>query len=82
MSTSIFGQSEHKEYIVSKASDIIRMIFESDFKKGDPVEAVILGNRRKGKITRIHSTEIMADVDFGNGDIYGIMFSKMKNLRR
>lgn len=47
----------------------------ADFKTGD---LVIVDDKKKGKVIKIHSMGDMADVDFGNGDIHGIMFNRMK----
>jgi hypothetical protein len=50
------------------------------FSDGDEVEVEIFGSKKKGKITKIHQSGDMADVDFGKGDKYGIMFRRMKKI--
>jgi len=50
------------------------------FSDGDEVEVEIFGSKKKGKITKIHQSGDMADVDFGKGDKYGIMFRRMKKV--
>lgn len=48
-------------------------------KVGDAVQVEILGKRRTGRVVRVHKLKDMADVDFGNGDVFGITWDRMKS---
>lgn len=51
---------------------------KAEFKIGDKVEVDLDGKKKIGEIKKMHDMGDMADVDFGHGDIYGIMFRRMK----
>ena len=46
-------------------------------KPGDIVTTEIFGKTRKGTVKKMHKMGDMADVDFGNGDVYGIMTNRL-----
>tara|TARA_R110000803_G_scaffold113902_1_gene182359 strand:+ start:119 stop:616 length:498 start_codon:yes stop_codon:yes gene_type:complete len=58
--------------------NLIREQTGSGFTVGDTVTATLFGKTRKGKITEMHDMGDMASVDFGNGDVYGIMLNRLK----
>jgi len=55
---------------------------DNGFSVGDTVVATIFGKAKKGKITEMHGMGDMASVDFGNGDVYGIMLNRLKPSKR
>lgn len=57
---------------------LVKESVKKSFKAGDKVKVKnVLGKDRVGTIKNIHRLGDMADIDFGSGDIYGIMLNKI-----
>lgn len=69
---AILQKEEYEDANESKVNE------EKNFKVGDKVVSEIFGKWRSGRVKNIHDLGDMADVDFGNGDIYGIHFNRLE----